>query len=117
MVLVQLLKIFSLKIDHTFLLSLKTVCSKIIFFSQFSNLTIFLSLCRPPRPVRWGLTYCFTDVHARVRICVSVTPMAKGTPAQIFREACCLFPRALAFDYCYDLDLCSQGLAVRVFFV
>ena len=28
-----------------------------------------------------------------------------------------LFPRALAFDFCYDFDLCSQGEAVRVFFI
>ena len=28
-----------------------------------------------------------------------------------------LFPRALAFDFCYDLDLCSQGQAVRAFFI
>ena len=26
-----------------------------------------------------------------------------------------LFPRALAFDFCYGLDLCSQGQAVRAF--
>ena len=29
----------------------------------------------------------------------------------------CFFPRALAFDFCYDLDLCSQGQAVRAFFI
>ena len=28
-----------------------------------------------------------------------------------------LFPRALAFDFCYDLDLCSKGQAVRAFFI
>ena len=33
-----------------------------------------------------------------------------------FWEAC-LFPRALAFDFCYDLDLSSQGQTVRAFFI
>ena len=36
---------------------------------------------------------------------------------KLFWEACFLFPRALAFDFCYDLDLCSQGQAVRGFFI
>ena len=36
-------------------------------------------------------------------------------PAQIFWEACFLFFRALAVDFCYDLDLFSQGQAVRAF--
>ena len=31
-------------------------------------------------PVGWGLIYCFTDVCVRV----SITPITKGTPAQIF---------------------------------
>ena len=31
-------------------------------------------------PVGWGSTYCFTDV----RVGVSVTPITKGTPAQMF---------------------------------
>ena len=34
---------------------------------------------------------CFTDVR------VSVTPITRGTPAQIFWEVCFLFHRALAF--------------------
>ena len=63
-----------------------------------------------------GVDILFTDVGVLVR--VSITPITKGTPAQIFfREACFLFPRALAFDFCYDLDLCSQGRAVRAFFI
>ena len=33
-------------------------------------------------PHRVGSTYCFTDVRVGVR--VSVTPITKGTPAQIF---------------------------------
>ena len=43
-------------------------------------------LCRPP--IGWGSTYCFTDVGVLVRVLVlvlvSVTPITKGTPAQIF---------------------------------
>ena len=92
MVLVQILKIFSLKIEHIFLSSLKTLSSKIIFLN-------FLSLCQ--HPVRWGID-TFYHVHVRVRVCVSITPSF-------------LFPRALALDFCYDLDLCSQGQAVRAF--
>ena len=34
---------------------------------------------------------------------------------KFFWEACLLSPRALSFDFCYDLDFCSQGQAVRVF--
>ena len=34
-----------------------------------------------------------------------------------FWEACFLFPWALAFDFCYDLDLCSQGQAVESVFI
>ena len=52
-------------------------------------------------PVRWGSTYCFTDVD------LGVTPITKGTLLKFFWEACFLFPRALAFDFCSDLDLCS----------
>ena len=37
--------------------------------------------------------------------------------SNFFGETCFLFPRALAFDFCYDLDLCSQGQAVRAFFI
>ena len=54
----------------------------------------------------------------RVGVRVGITPITKGTPAQIVLwEACFLFPRALAFDFCYDLDICSQGQAVRAFFI
>ena len=31
--------------------------------------------------------------------------------------ACFLFPRSLAFDFCYDLDIWGQGQALRAFFV
>ena len=49
-----------------------------------------LYLCRPP--VGWGSTYCFTDVRVGVSVGVGVgvsvgvgvTPITKGTPAQIF---------------------------------
>ena len=34
---------------------------------------------------------------------------------KFFLEACFLFPRALAFDFICDLDLCSQGHAMRAF--
>ena len=68
-------------------------------------------------PVGWGSTYCFTAVSVGVLVRVSVTPITKGTPAFFFWEACFLFPRALAFDFCYDLDLCSQCQAVRAFFI
>ena len=67
-------------------------------------------------PVGWGSTYCFTDVS--VGVIVSITPITKGTPAQIFfLGGLFLFPRALAFGFCYDLDLCSQGQVVRAFFL
>ena len=36
---------------------------------------------------------------------------------KFFWEACILIPRALAFDFCYDLDLCSQGQAMSAFFI
>ena len=69
-------------------------------------------------PVGWGSTYCFTDVRVSVGVGVHVTPITKRTPAQIFfGRHVFLFPRALAFDFCYDLDLCSQGQAVRAFFI
>ena len=35
-------------------------------------------------PVGWGMTYCFTAVCVRVGVGVSVTPITKGPPAQIF---------------------------------
>ena len=34
-----------------------------------------------------------------------------------FWEACLLLQVVLCFDFCYDLDLCSQGQAVRAFFI
>ena len=58
-----------------------------------------------------GSTYCFTDVS------VGVTPITKGTPAQFFFKAYLLLPGAFSFDFLYDLDLCSQGQAVRAFFI
>ena len=73
-------------------------------------------------PVGWGSTYCFTDVRISVGVSVGVgvhvTPITKRRPcSNFFWETCFLFPRALAFDFCYDLDLCSQGQAVRAFFI
>ena len=56
--------------------------------------------------------YCFTDVG----IHINDTPITKGTPAQIFLGCMFLVPYTLAFDFCYDLDFCSQGQEVRKFF-
>ena len=75
-------------------------------------------------PRWWELTYCFTDVgigvgvlvHVLILVLVSITPVTKRTPAQNFKgRHVFLFTRALAFDFCYDLDLCSQGQAVKAF--
>ena len=89
-------------------------------FLMYGSLLMYstcFELCRPP--IGWGSTYCFTDVRVGVRVSFSVhvTPFTKGTPAQIFLGGMFLFPRALAFDFCYDLDLCTQGQAVRAFFI
>ena len=66
----------------------------------------------PPRRV--GVDILF---YWRPRPCPRHTNY-KAPPAQIFFwEACFLFPRSLALDFCYDLDLCSQGQAVRAFFI
>ena len=74
-----------------------------------------IKLCRPPPPVGWGSTYRFTAVG--VGVPVGVTPITKAPPAQIFFwVACFLFPRSLAFDFCYDLDIWGQGQALRAFF-
>ena len=43
--------------------------------------------------------------------------ITKGPPAQIFLVAFFLFPRSLAFNFCYDLDIWGQGQALRAFFV
>ena len=50
-------------------------------------------LCRPP--VGWGSTYCFTDVC--VSVLVRVTPINKGTPAQIFLGGMLFVPWAIGF--------------------
>ena len=73
-----------------------------------------------PPPVGWGSTYCFTavGVGVLVGVGVGVTSITKAPPAQIFFwVACFLFPRSLAFDFCYDLDIWGQGQALRAFFV
>ena len=71
-----------------------------------------------PSPVWWGSTYCFTAVGVRVGVLIGVTPITKAPPTQIFFwVACFLFPRSLAFDFCYDLDIWGQGQALRAFFV
>ena len=69
-------------------------------------------------PRRMGIDiYCFTAVG--VGVLIGVTPITKGPPAQIFfgwHVACFLFPRSLAFDFCYDLEIWGQGQALRAFF-
>ena len=60
-------------------------------------------------PIEWGSTCMFYRCLRRRPLPRQVTPVTQGTPAQFFLEACFLFPRALAFDFFYDLDLCSQG--------
>ena len=42
----------------------------------------------------------------------------KGNPcSNWFLGGMVFFPRALAFDFCYGLELFSQGQAVRAFFI
>ena len=85
------------------------------FYFLILHYTALLLLCQPPS-IGWRLTYCFTDV--RVSVGVHVTPITKGNSAQIVLGGMFfLFPRALAFVFCYDLDLCSQGQDVRVLFL
>ena len=71
-----------------------------------------------PLPIGWGSTYCFTEVcfgvDARL---LHVTPITKGSPAQIFLGGMFIVHQGIGFDFCYDLDLCSQGQAVRAFFI
>ena len=55
----------------------------------------------------------FYDVGIRVR----VKPLTKGAQAQIFLGGMFLFPKVIGFDFCHDLDLCSQDKAVRAFFI
>ena len=74
-----------------------------------------VSLCRPP--VGWGSTYCFTDVRVSFGVGVHVTQLLREPLLNFFLGGMFLFPMALAFDFCYDLDLCSQGQAVRAFFI
>ena len=66
-------------------------------------------------PILQGGRHIVLQMSASVSVSASL--IAKGTPAQFFFwDARFLFPRALAFDFCYDLDLCSQGQAERGFF-
>ena len=78
---------------------------------------VFMSTpCRVGVDIHVGC--CFTDVCVGILVRVSVTPITKGIPAQIFfGRHVFLFPRALPFVFCYDLDLCYQGQAMRAFFI
>ena len=78
------------------------------------DIHVYASLCRPRR-VGVDITVKFTDVGLGVSVLVTITPITKGTPAQIFLGSMVLFPRVLAFHFCYDLDLCSKGQAMRAF--
>ena len=67
-------------------------------------------------PVGWGSTYCFTAVGVGVHAVVRVTPITKGSPAQMFFGWHVLCSPG-DFDFCYDLHIWAQGEALRVFFV
>ena len=68
-----------------------------------------------PPPRRVGVDILF---YCCRRWRIGVTPITKGTPcSNLFWVACFLFPRSLAFDFCYDLDIWGQGQALRTFFV
>ena len=53
----------------------------------------------PPPPVGWGSTYCFTGVLFGVGVIVGVhvTPITKGTPAQIFLGGMFFVPQGICF--------------------
>ena len=65
-------------------------------------------------PVEWG-QQCFSDVDVQISASVSVTLNTKGIAAENLFEQYFCFPVSLAFEFFYDLDLCSQGQAVREF--
>ena len=57
-------------------------------------------------------------MSALVFTSVSVSHQLQREPLlNFFGRHVFLFPRALAFDFFYDLDIYSQGQAVRAFFV
>ena len=70
-------------------------------------------------PRRVGTTYCFTDVGFCIGngVLLHVTPITKEPLLKFFLGGTFLFPRALAFDFCYDPEICSQSQAVRAFFI
>ena len=69
----------------------------------------FRYLCRPH--LGWRSTCCFTDVS----VCVGVTPITKGPPAQI-SFGWHVFCSTGSFDFCYDPDIWAQGQSLRAFF-
>ena len=78
---------------------------------------IFLGIKMGPRVnkdlIYRGSTYCFTAGGT-----VSASHQLLRHPLlKFFWVACFLFPRSLAFDFCYDLDIWGQGQALRALFV
>ena len=71
-----------------------------------------------PKPVDNVFIMSTPRTAVGVLVGIGVTPITKAPPAQIFfLGGMFLFPRSLAFDFCYDLDIWGQGQALRVFFV
>ena len=73
-------------------------------------------LCRPP-PRMVGVDILFYKClrpHPRQRPHHTITnePLLKFFLGGMF-----FVPQGISFDFCYDLDLCSQGQAVRAFFI
>ena len=56
----------------------------------------------------------------RVGLDIIVLLLSASASHQLLRDPllkCFLFPRSLAFDFCYDLDIWGHGQALRAFFV
>ena len=78
-----------------------------LFFHELAKKVIFLILKLVfvsnylDPPVGWGSTYCFTDVRVGVSIGVGVhvTPITKGTPAQIFWGGMFFVPQGIGFQF------------------
>ena len=85
------------------------LCSLLKFNLNIINYRVLECVCvcvcvsNKVTPVGWGSTYCFTAVG------VGVTPITKDLLLKSFLGGKFLFPRSLAFDFCYDLDIWGQG--------